>query len=142
MFLVKGKRSQRYALKRMAVNNEQDLYMVRQEIAITVSWNKIVLSLVLLTPYIYNYTPECIYRLLISSVHYNHAPTLHSFMPNMHLSSNPSLSLCLQYSKPPFHMHSKYVYSRHLCNIADKELQKCSSHYTILVRKLKLADIS
>lgn len=26
-----------YALKRMAVNNEQDLYLARQEIAITVS---------------------------------------------------------------------------------------------------------
>ena len=37
MFLVKGKRSQKYALKRMAVNNEQDLYIVRQEIAVTVS---------------------------------------------------------------------------------------------------------
>ena len=37
MFQVKGGRGQRYALKRMAVNNEQDLYIARQEIAITVS---------------------------------------------------------------------------------------------------------
>ena len=38
MFLVKGGRGQKYALKRMAVNNEQDLYLARQEVAVTVSY--------------------------------------------------------------------------------------------------------
>ena len=37
VFQVKGGRGRKYALKRMAVNNEQDLYLARQEIAITVS---------------------------------------------------------------------------------------------------------
>ena len=36
VFLVKGGRGQKFALKRMAVNDEQDLYNARQEIAITV----------------------------------------------------------------------------------------------------------
>ena len=37
VFQVKAGRGQRYALKRMAVNSEQDLFIARQEIAITVS---------------------------------------------------------------------------------------------------------
>ena len=37
VFLVKGRSNKKYALKRMAVNNDQDLFAARQEIAITVS---------------------------------------------------------------------------------------------------------
>ncbi len=35
MFLVKTSSGHRLALKRLAVNNDQDLYLARQEIAIT-----------------------------------------------------------------------------------------------------------
>ena len=37
MFLVKGSNSTKYALKRMYVNNEQDLAVCKREIQITVS---------------------------------------------------------------------------------------------------------
>ena len=36
VFLVKTAYGQHYALKRVAVNNEQDLFLCRQEIAVTV----------------------------------------------------------------------------------------------------------
>lgn len=37
VYRTRSPRGQLYALKRMAVNNENDLYLARQEIAITVS---------------------------------------------------------------------------------------------------------
>lgn len=37
VYRTRSNRGQQYALKRMAVNNEQDLHLAKQEIAITVS---------------------------------------------------------------------------------------------------------
>lgn len=37
VYRTRSPRGQIYALKRMAVNNDQDLYLAKQEIAITVS---------------------------------------------------------------------------------------------------------
>jgi hypothetical protein len=37
VYRTRSNRGQQFALKRMAVNNEQDLYLAKQEIAITVS---------------------------------------------------------------------------------------------------------
>ena len=38
VYRAKSSKGRTYALKRMAVNNAQDLYLARQEIAITVSY--------------------------------------------------------------------------------------------------------
>ena len=37
VYKTRSNKGKTYALKRMAVNNEQDLYLAKQEIAITVS---------------------------------------------------------------------------------------------------------
>ena len=46
VMLVKSSSGQRFALKRLAVNNEQDLYLAKQEIAITVSLYALVMFLI------------------------------------------------------------------------------------------------